>query len=263
MSTYVVGDVHGCCSTLEALLSRVHFSRGDRLWLVGDLVNRGPDSLAVLRLARRLGERCVCTLGNHDLHLLARAEGLASAKARDTLEEVLGASDRGALLRWLSHRALMHRSGKVAMVHAGMLPGWSVAEAERRARALERTLRGERRRELLAALVGTPEDERSASLAHDLAIFTRLRTCTPGGAPRWGFDGAPEQAPRGAIPWFRHPARRTQALTVHFGHWAALGLHLDGRVRGLDSGCVWGRALTAVRLEDRAVFQVASELAEA
>ncbi len=262
MATYVVGDIHGCFATLEALLGRIRFSRGDRLWQVGDLVNRGPDSLAVLRFARRLGERFVGVMGNHDLHLLARAAGVVGKKARDTLDEVLEATDRPRLLEWLARRPLLHRQGTRMVVHAGLLPGWDVSEAERRARALGRALRGEGRRGLLEALVGQSGSAQMAEFARDLSVFTRLRTCTPSGLMRPGFDGPPEQAPRGAIPWFSHPKRRTRPQAIHFGHWAALGLHLADGVRALDSGCVWGKALTALRLEDGAVFQVASELAD-
>lgn len=243
MATYAIGDVQGCATTLERLLVRIGFAGHDRLWLVGDLVNRGPRSADVLRLVRGLGERAVVVLGNHDLHLLARAAGLEPAKRRDTLDDVLSAPDRAPLLDWLRTRPLLHRDGAWLMVHAGLLPAWTVDEAEARAREVEALLAQGR----LAELLGDSRPARS------LRVLTRLRTCRDDGR-LCDFDGAPEDAPDGCQPWFSSPKRRSTEVTVLFGHWSALGLHLGADAIGLDTGCVWGRTLTALRLEDRAVF---------
>jgi bis(5'-nucleosyl)-tetraphosphatase (symmetrical) len=246
MATYAIGDVQGCDVTLGRLLARCAFDPGvDRLWLVGDLVNRGPRSLAVLRRARALGDRVTVTLGNHDIHLLARRAGLAAPKRRDTLDEVLAAPDCELLCKWLAERALLHRENGTVMVHAGLKPDWTVDEAERRARAVESCLRGGGLADLLTG--------RRRELADDLAVFTRIRAIYPDGTLA-DYDGPPSGAPRGALPWFAHPERKSRDATIVFGHWSALGLHMRDGVIGLDTGAVWGRALTAVRLEDRAIY---------
>lgn len=263
MATYALGDVHGCFDTLQALLARIRFDRErDRLWLVGDLVNRGPDSLAVLRWAHGLGDRATVVLGNHDLHLLARAWGLAAAKPRDTLDEVLAAPDAGELLAWLRGRPLLARQGETVMVHAGLLPQWSLAEAEALARETSAALRGEGGRPLLASLRdgdGWPawSDDLAAGERRRLAlaVFTRLRTLTADGRLDDDFGGPPQEAPDGHRPWFEIPGRKNAGARVLFGHWAALGFHLAPGLAGLDSSCAWGGHLTALRLDDGAVFQ--------
>jgi bis(5'-nucleosyl)-tetraphosphatase (symmetrical) len=244
MATYVVGDVQGCMTTLERLLGRIQFSRRDQLWFVGDLVNRGPRSLEVLRFVRALGSRAVAVLGNHDLHLIARAEGLATPKRRDTLDDVLDAPDCDELVEWLRHLPLVHRQGDLMLVHAGLLPRWSAKEAIGRARDVEDALRSRRRVELLTG------DGRTSRW---LRTFTRLRTCHLDGTG-CDFDGHPSHAPTGCLPWFSHPRRRSHGVTVVFGHWSALGLYVGTDAIGLDTGCVWGRSLTAMRVEDRAFF---------
>ena len=259
MATWVLGDVHGCFATLEALFARLPFAPDrDRLWLVGDLVNRGPDSLGVLRwakgLAERMGERFAVVLGNHDLRLLACAAGIATPRGRDTLDAVLAAPDREELVEWLASRPFLHRDGDRVLVHAGLLPGWTLEEAERWAGRLEAAFAGPLRPALLKPPAaaggrdGVPEELRAA-----LAAFTLLRTCTADGhlCP---FSGPPDEAPPGCVPWFRIPGRRSARATVVFGHWAALGLLVEPRLIALDTGCVWGQRLTAIRLDDRAVF---------
>jgi bis(5'-nucleosyl)-tetraphosphatase (symmetrical) len=263
MATYAIGDVHGCFATLERLFARLGYSpRQDRLWLVGDLVNRGPSSLAVLRWAAGQDEdRVVAVLGNHDLHLLARAAGLARERRRDTLEEVLAAPDRDDLLVWLSRRPLLHREDGHALVHAGLLPEWTVGEAEALARQVEGELRGTRADRLLGTLrdeLPSWRDDLPGAARRRLALaaFTRLRTLVPGKGLCTDFSGPPEQAPDGCLPWFEVPKRKSRGTTLLFGHWAALGyLRKDGIV-ALDTGCVWGRTLTALRLDDGKVFQV-------
>lgn len=264
MATYAVGDVQGCQRSLEGLLGQLPFDPGrDALWLVGDLVNRGPRSLESLRWAMAQGPSCVAVLGNHDLHLLSRAAGVRRPKARDTLDAVLAAPDREALLGWLRGRPLLHRQGEWLAVHAGLLPQWSPDQAEALAREVEATLRGPGWRELLAAYAagdgplaweaGLAPAERQV-LA--LRAFTVLRTVTPEGAMEPEYNGPPAQAPAGQRPWFEHPGRRSAGrVKVVFGHWAALGLYRGADVLGLDTGCVWGGQLTAARLEDGAVWQ--------
>lgn len=260
MATYAIGDIQGCFEPLQRLLRRIRYARSDRLWLVGDLVNRGPQSLEVLRWARRQGDRVISVLGNHDLHLLSRAAEASGPKRRDTLSEVLAAPDRGRLLAWLASRPLLHRQGNTLLVHAGLSPDWTVQEAVRRARRCERALRSPEQRSLLAAVNGAPQTSPElAGLASDIALFTRLRTLTRDKIPCETFNGALEETPRGCIPWFRFPHRASASATVIFGHWAALGLHLETNVLALDSACVWGGALTALRLDDRAVFQVRAD----
>jgi bis(5'-nucleosyl)-tetraphosphatase (symmetrical) len=245
MATYVVGDVQGCFITLERLLARIDFDASrDRLWLVGDIVNRGPNSLEVLRLTRELRDSAVMVLGNHDLHLIARSRGARARKRRDTVDDVLGAPDRDELIDWLSTRPLLHREGDFVMVHAGLLPTWSLDEAESLARRAEQRIRSGLLEETLKKAVNA---------------FTRLRTCNEAGEMCLDFAGPPEDAPKGCRPWFEL-ANIPEGVTVLFGHWASLGLHLGGNAIGLDTGCVWGGALTALRLEDRALFHEPSEL---
>lgn len=262
MATYVLGDVHGCFETLQALLGRIRFDpERDRLWLVGDLVNRGPASLAVLRWARGLGERAVAVLGNHELHLLARAWGLARAKPRDTLEALLAAPDAEELLAWVRRWPLLVREGETVMVHAGLLPAWTLPQAEVLAREVSQELQGPGGRKLLATLESEPWPAWSPDLPAAerrrlaLAVFTNLRTLTGDGRPCNGFAGPPREAPPGCRPWFELPARRSARARVLFGHWAALGLHRTPGLAALDSGCAWGGRLTALRLEDGEVFQ--------
>jgi len=248
MATYVVGDVQGCFITLQRLLARIDFDPArDHLWLVGDIVNRGPDSVKVLRFARSLRESAVVVLGNHDLHLIARIRGARERKRRDTFDDVLAAEDRDELINWLLARPLLHRDGAFVMVHAGLLPGWTLDEAESLARKAEKKLRADRLGQL------------GKSLRVAVDAFTRLRTCNEAGEMCLDFAGPPEDAPKGYRPWFEL-ASIPDGVTVLFGHWASLGLHLGTNAIGLDTGCVWGGALTALRLEDLRLFQEPSEL---
>jgi len=261
MATYAIGDVHGCFETLRSLLRRIAFDRRqDRLWLVGDLVNGGPGSLAVLRWAVEQGDRIVAVLGNHDLHLLARAAGFSEVKKRDTLEEVLAAADRDDFLLWLRHRPLVHREGSALLVHAGLFPSWSLADAESLAREVEERLRGDEAAGLLAAF-----DQKAEAWSDDLkgndraraalAGFSRLRAVDGDGRMRADFTGPPREAPKGCRPWFAVPERKSTGATILFGHWAALGLHVEDGVAALDTGCAWGGELTALRLDDGKIFQ--------
>ena len=262
MATYAIGDVHGCYRTLVALLDRLGFVRArDRLWFVGDLVNRGPRSLEVLRWARdlsaELGERMAVVLGNHDVHLLALAAGLGRSSHRRFLAPVLDAEDGAELIDWLRARPLLHRGdidgrGEHLLIHAGLLPAWSAAEAASRAGRAAAVLRAPQGlRRLLAAAgdepAATPEERET------FATLTRLRMLRADGRP-CAHTGAPEDAPTGCVAWFDRPDRATRDRVVVAGHWAALGHRLRRDLVALDSGCVYGGELTAVRLEDRRVF---------
>ncbi len=261
MPTYVIGDVHGHLPTLERLLAEIRFDRhADRLWFCGDLVNRGPDSLGVLRRVTDLGDRALTVLGNHDIHLLARAEGLAEPKRRDTLDAVLSAPDRDDLLAWLRHRPLIHREGHWALVHAGLHPDWTLNQAAALAAEVEVGLRGERYQRTIDPARDTPGvwqphlrgNERRR---YTLSVLSRVRMLERGGrlSP---YSGPPGEAPPGLTPWFTLPHRRPDGVTVIFGHWAALGHHRADRAICLDSGCAWGKSLTAMRLDDGEITQV-------
>ena len=229
---------------------------------MGDLVNRGPKSLATLRFVRGLGEGAVVVLGNHDLHLLALAQGHVAGRRDDTLDEVIGARDRDELLDWLRRRPMMHVEGSVALVHAGLLPQWDVALAGSLAREVEAELRGPGYSKFLQTLYGSRPDRWTARLrgADRLRVIvnamTRLRFCTPAGVMEFDTKGETTQAPEGYLPWFDVPGRKSAAHTVVCGHWSALGLRLAPNLLALDSGCVWGGRLSAIRLEDRKLVQV-------
>ena len=229
---------------------------------MGDLVNRGPDSLACLRFVKSLGERAITVLGNHDLHLVCVAEGIEKRRKRDTLEEVLAAPDRDELVAWLRARPLMHVEGGFALVHAGLLPQWSVARALELAGEVEARLRGPDYRGLLARMYGdqpTRWDDALEGVERLRVIInamTRLRVCDADGAMVLKFKGEPGEANSAWTPWFDVPGRRSRDHAIVCGHWSALGLNIRPDLLSLDSGCVWGRTLTAVRLEDRSVYAV-------
>jgi len=262
MAVYAIGDVQGCYRHLLRLIDHIRFDPSrDRLWFVGDLVNRGPDSLGVLRCIKQLGTAASVVLGNHDLFLLAVAAGVMDLRPKDTLHDVLAADDREELLEWLRRRPFLHREGRYVMVHAGMLPQWTIDEAEQFAQEAAQALSGLDHAAFLRTLFHESPHWSPGLLglsrrAAAVRVLTKLRTCSEDGSVATGFSGPPEQAPPGHRPWFHITARRSTDATIIFGHWAALGLYLTDNVMALDSGCVWGRALTAVRLEDRHVFQI-------
>ncbi len=263
MATYAIGDLQGCMAELEALLAACAFDpAGDRIWFVGDLVNRGPGSLEILRFVKGLGDRATVVLGNHDLHLLCVAEGVARTRDDDTLEQVLEAPDREELLGWLRSRPLLHAEAGRVLVHAGLLPQWSVPRALELASEVEARLRGPDHGGLLANLYGgEPSTWHDSLEGEDRArvivnALTRMRFCTPEGRMEFRSKGGLEAAPPGFDAWFDIPGRRSAGVTIVCGHWSALGLRIQPGLIALDTGCVWGGALSAVRLEDGRLFQV-------
>ncbi len=264
MAIYAVGDVQGCYVELQQLLERIRFDPArDKLWLVGDLVNRGPGSLEVLRLIRSLGDSAITVLGNHDLHLLAVSEGVAELHRTDTLDAVLSAPDRDELLDWLRRQRLLHAEGGCVLVHAGLLPQWSVSKAASLAGEVENALRGADYATFLARMYGNAPHAWSDDLHGYKRLrvivnaFTRLRICTSQGEMEFRFKGEVEHIPAGYMPWFEVPERKSRDATVIFGHWSALGLKVTPNVIALDTGCLWGGPMSAMRLEDRQLFQVA------
>lgn len=260
MATYAIGDIQGCDDEFARLLDVLRFDPGrDRLWLVGDLVNRGPKSLSVLRRVRALGDAAIVVLGNHDLHLLAIAcSDSESAKPKDTLDEILNAPDREELLAWLRARPMLHHDPKLnyTMVHAGLAPQWDVELAQRCARELERQLRDEdASRELFANMYGDRPNRWSDSLRGFERLrfitncLTRLRFCHADGTLELKYKGRIDKAPGDLYPWFRAPNRRSQDARIVCGHWSALGFHRENGVTSIDTGCVWGQQLCAIDLE--------------
>lgn len=266
MATYAIGDIQGCYAELRDLLEAVAFNPAhDRLWLVGDLVNRGPASLDTLRFLRGLGERATVVLGNHDLHLIMRAEGHGRASPDDTIAPILAAPDRDELLTWLRSLPLFHVEGEYAMVHAGLLPQWTIAQAAELAAEVSAELsRKKRYVDLLANMWGSQPDAWHDDLAGwdrmrvVINAMTRMRFCSAAGVMELRAKGKPDHPPAGYLPWFAVPHRASLTHTLVCGHWSALGLRIEERLLALDTGCLWGGQLTAVRLEDRRVFQVPS-----
>lgn len=263
MPTYAIGDLQGCHSSLLALLRRIDSIDPDAtLWFTGDLVNRGPQSLATLRLVRSLGARAQTVLGNHDLHLLAVAQGIRPLHRSDTLSDILAAPDRTELLDWLRHRPLAHFADQHLLVHAGALPQWSAPQTLALAHEVETALQGSDWVDFLRGMYGNSPDHWNDALSGDERLrcvvngLTRLRFCHTDGSMDFKQNGELGSAPPGLLPWFELPERQTQDVTIVFGHWSALRLMLRSNLMGLDTGCVWGRQLTAVRLEDRKVVQV-------
>lgn len=234
----------------------------DQLWLVGDLVNRGADSLAVLRLVKSMGPAAVTVLGNHDLHLLAVAAGVASLHHSDTLDEILEAPDRDELISWLRQQSLLHVQDNYVLLHAGLLPEWDVVQAQQLAHEVEQALRGPDYVTLLEKMYGnTPHSWSDELKGYDRLrvitnALTRMRICTAQGEMQFKFKGEIADIPSDYLPWFEVPHRASDNATIIFGHWSALGLVVQPTVIALDTGCLWGGALTAIRLEDRQLFQV-------
>ena len=263
MAIFAIGDIQGCFGSLQHLLERCGFEPAkDTLWLVGDLVNRGPRSLETLRFLRNLGKAVITVLGNHDLSLLMAAEGFGKRGKGDTFDEILEAPDREVLLDWLRHQPLCHAAGDFCLVHAGLLPQWTVAEARALAAEVEAALSAPSWRAFLSNMWGSEP----ASWNDDLQgwerlrvivnAMTRMRFCSSDGVMDFRLKGEVENAPAGLMPWFEVPNRRSADTVLVTGHWSALGLKVMPNLLAIDSGCLWGGQLTAIRLEDRAIFQV-------
>jgi bis(5'-nucleosyl)-tetraphosphatase (symmetrical) len=259
MALYLIGDVQGCDDALGRLLDQIAFSPSrDTLVLLGDLVNRGPESASVLRRVHRLGAAAQSLLGNHDLHLLGIANGVRKPGRRDTLRGVLDAPDRDAMLHWLRHQSMAlhrHLGGQdLLMVHAGVLPSWSLAQTLVLASEVEAVLRGPAFGEFLRGMYGNEP----ARWADDLVgiarwrvvvnALTRLRFCTPDGTMDFAAKDSAAAAPEGFLPWFDVPERRTGDITIAFGHWSTLGWVSRPDLIATDTGCVWGGCLSAARI---------------
>jgi bis(5'-nucleosyl)-tetraphosphatase (symmetrical) len=270
LAPLVFGDLQGCCDPFQRLLKKAAPAPGTPLWFAGDLINRGPKSLQTLREVIALGTRATVVLGNHDLNLLSVAAGLRKPKKGDTLDEILEAPDAADLIEWVRHKPVAYFENNVLMVHAGVLPQWDATMTMELAHELEQALRAPNWKETLAALYGNEPHRWEDNLkgADRLRVIynalTRIRFCTSEGAMEFANNGGPDAAPPGYMPWFDVPNRRTQDVTIVFGHWAALGLMIRDDVLCLDSGCVWGNKLSAVRMTadpaQRVVTQVSCSM---
>jgi bis(5'-nucleosyl)-tetraphosphatase (symmetrical) len=268
---YLIGDVQGCCDALQRLLQRLDFSPSrDRLWLLGDLVNRGPASLATLRTLIALGDAATCLLGNHDLHLLATHHGVRRPHRGDTLDDILAAPDRAALMDWLRHQRMAVFEAGWLMVHAGVPPPWTRDETLVLAGEVEDVLRGPDLPDFLHAMYGNEPARWSPALTGNdrlrftVNALTRLRFCSADGTLDFKAKDGAGAAPEGFLPWFDVPGRRTAGVPIAFGHWSTLGLVDRPDLLALDTGCVWGGRLTAARVDGpyREVIQVDCEQAQ-
>ena len=268
---YLIGDVQGCCGALDRLLAEIGFSPSrDHVCVLGDLVNRGPQSLNTLRRLRGLGNSATCLLGNHDLHLLAVAAGARRAQRTDTFGDVLEAADRQAWLDWLRQCPMAVHAHGWLMVHAGVLPDWDLPTTLQLAGEIEQQLRGPAHVEFLNVMYGGEPARWSDQLTgfdrlrFAVNVLTRIRFVGPDGALDLKSKETGAAAPPGLMPWFDAPGRRTAGVPIAFGHWSTLGLLQRADVLGLDTGCVWGGSLTAVRIDGgrRDVVQVACEQAQ-
>ncbi len=265
MATYAIGDIQGCYHAFQMLLERIRFdAESDRLWLVGDLVNRGSGSLEVLRWCYAHRHCLNVVLGNHDLHALVVAEGIVTAHKGDTLDALLAAEDRQPLLDWLRHQHLIYREGDYLMVHAGLLPQWSAEQALNYAGEVEHILRSDRYLDFFRHMYGNQPDHWDDNLSgiDRLRVITnaatRLRICSADGQMEFKFKGELQDIPAGYMPWFDVPDRAARDTQVIFGHWSALGLRQRENIYALDTGCLWGGKLTAMNLDTKAVVQVDS-----
>jgi bis(5'-nucleosyl)-tetraphosphatase (symmetrical) len=268
---YLIGDLQGCCEALERLLQQIDFSRSrDRLWLLGDLVNRGPSGGAASSARTGLGETATCLLGNHDLHLLAAHHGVRRPHRGDTLDDILAAPDREALMDWLRHQRMAVFETGWLMVHAGVVPQWSRADTLALAAEVETVLRGPALPDFLHAMYGNeparwdPDLAGTARLRFTVNALTRLRFCTADGDMDFKTKDGAGAAPEGFMPWFDVPGRKTADTPIAFGHWSTLGLLDRPHLLGLDTGCVWGGQLTAARVDglQREIIQVGCEQAQ-
>jgi len=258
MATYAIGDVQGCFDELTQLLAKVRFEKADRLWFVGDLVNRGPKSLDVLRFVRDLGARATTVLGNHDLHLIAQHAGVERPHKGDTFQDVLQAADADELVEWLRAQPMVHVEGAYAMVHAGLLPQWSIDKAAALGKEVAAALAARDYPQFLKNMYGDKPDRWTDGLRGwdrlrvIVNAMTRMRFCDRAG--RIDLEGKGTEPRKGYLRWYQTRAREDRTLL--FGHWSQLGLVVEPHTLGLDTGCVWGGALSALRLEDRTLFRI-------
>ncbi len=266
MAHYVIGDIQGCFDEFQALLHKLDFNFGtDTLWLTGDLVNRGPKSLETLRFIMQHQDCMQTVLGNHDLHLLAVSEGCGRLKKGDTLEPILNASDHKVLLDWLRAQPLMLANDRYAMIHAGLLPEWSIEEALNLAQEVEMALTSVYYREVFQHMYGNmPNRYRTDLEGMDrlrliMNVLTRIRALNLDGALDLDFKGKPKKMPSDLIPWFKAEHKAYSSHTVLFGHWSSLGFYDEDGVVCLDSGALWGGKLTAMNLADHATTKVKSQ----
>lgn len=258
MTTFVIGDLHGCLTPLERLLDKVNFASGeDKLWFVGDLINRGPQSLATLRFIKSLGDDAICVLGNHDLHLLAVIHGIRGTGGKDTIDEILEASDLEELTDWLRHRKMLHHCPNldVTMVHAGIHPKWDLDLAMTLAKELEKALRSDKYVEFLQRMYGNKPANWSKKLGKHrrrrfaINAFTRMRFCTRDAELDFTCTSPPAKAPKPLLPWYAVPNRKAIPGRILFGHWSAHPGFAVSNVVPLDRGAVWGGSLCALALE--------------
>ena len=266
MATYAIGDIQGCYHAFKALLMRLNFNqKNDQLWLVGDLINRGSGSLEVLRWCFQHQQCLKVVLGNHDLHALAVGNGLKPAHKGDTLQASIDAPDSHTLFEWLRHQPLIIEQDGYVMVHAGLLPQWSIQDALSYASEVETVLKSDQYRIFLANMYGNRPNQWRADLQgmDRLRVitnaFTRLRICSPAGEMEFDFKGELQDIPTGYLPWFDVPSRQSQAANIICGHWSALGLRQRDNIYALDTGCLWSGQLTAMCLETQVITQVNSD----
>ncbi|MEM8498733.1 MAG: symmetrical bis(5'-nucleosyl)-tetraphosphatase [Pseudomonadota bacterium] len=258
MAIWAIGDLQGCFAPLKCLLKQIHFNAdADQLWVAGDLVNRGPDSLSTLRYLFERRDSCQIVLGNHDLHMLAVAAGARKANQKDTFSDVLDATDSDKLLTWLQSQKLLHvdDSAKVAMVHAGIPPIWNMDEAKARAAEVESVLHGEQANKLFESMYGEQPDSWNDQASQSVRLrtitnyFTRMRFCTSDGVLDLKDKSSIRSTRPGFLPWFEIGSQRLENYQLVFGHWAALqGKTGVANIHALDTGCVWGGELTALNL---------------
>ena len=263
---YAVGDVQGCAPSLKALVKKLPGK--SKMIFLGDLVNRGPDSLGALRYLKSLQEagRAECILGNHDLHLLAIDAGIRKTKGLDTVKPILNAPDHNELIDWVRKRPMALSNGKILTVHAGVLPQWDLQQTIECAHEVEKALRSKSYKTFLGNMYGNTPTKWKNSLTGDERLrvitnaLTRLRFCTPSGTMVFNSAQGLEDGPAGYIPWFQAPNRKTQDTVIYFGHWSTLGLMRNHNVVGLDTGCVWGGKLTAMEISDSNMDQKKSQI---
>jgi len=267
MSTYAIGDVQGCYYAFQALIKKIRFDvTKDRLWLVGDLINRGTGSLEVLRWCYAHRWNIQVVLGNHDLHAIAVAHQIRPAHRGDTLQAILDADDGELLLSWLRQQPLLVVDQDYVMVHAGLLPQWSISQAVSLADEVSQVLRGEQYVAFLQQMYGNhPNSWHDSLVGYDRLraitnAMTRMRVCSPEGELEFAFKGEPHDAPVGYLPWFKVADRQSRDATILCGHWSALGLHTQDNIIALDTGCLWGGQLTAYCLDTKEIVQVPFDL---